>query len=143
MSCWQPFKTNLPLLLSLFFDKTQNRRSPCMSLLRRVLSSNIGQLVIEIVLVAVPAALLAALLNLIFGSSMESLVGDIFLNILEGAVITVVFLQVIRRIEHRSPSEAGLSKHQWFRQLLVGFLGGGALIAVVIIVLAITGSYRI
>ncbi|GHO93901.1 hypothetical protein KSF_039490 [Reticulibacter mediterranei] len=115
-----------------------------MSLLRRVLASNMGQLVIEIVLVAVPAAVLVALLHLIFGSSMEdSLVGDVFLNILEAAVVAVVFVQALRKIEHLSPSEVGLSKHQWFRQLLIGFLGGGALMTVVMIVLAITGSYRI
>jgi CAAX protease family protein len=114
-----------------------------MSLFRRVLASNIGQLVIEIVLVAGPAALLVALLNLIFGSSMENLVGDVFLNILEAAVVAVVFVQALRKIEHISPSEVGLPRHQWFRQTLMGFLCGGALMAVVMIVLAITGSYRI
>jgi membrane protease YdiL (CAAX protease family) len=114
-----------------------------MSLFRRVLSSNIGQLVIELVLVAVPAALLAALLNLIFGSVLQSLVGDLFLNILEAVVVAVIFVQALRKIEHISPSEVGLPGHQWFRQLLIGFLCGGALMAVVMIVLAITGSYRI
>jgi uncharacterized protein len=114
-----------------------------MSLFRRFLSSNMGQLVIELVLVAVPAALVAVLLNLIFGSFTQSLFGDLLLNILEAVVVAVVFVQALRKIEHISPSDVGLPRHQWFRQVLVGFLAGGALLTVVMIVLAITGSYRI
>jgi len=114
-----------------------------MSLFRRLFSSNLGQLVIEIVAVAIPVLLLEALLNLLPASFLQSLAGDVLLNILATAIIVVVFLLALRKLEHRSLSEAGLSSHQWLRQLLLSFLCGGALMTVVTITLAITGSYHI
>jgi uncharacterized protein len=114
-----------------------------MSLFRRVLSSNIGQLVIELVLIAVPVLLLLALLNLFPASFQQSAFGDVLLNILEAIVIVVVFRLVLRRVEQSSLSEVGLSGQQWLRPLVLSFLLGGALMAVVTIVLALTGSYHI
>ena len=114
-----------------------------MALFRRLFSSNLGQLVIEIVAVAIPVLLLEALLNLLPASFLQSPAGDVLLNILAAAIIVVVFLLALRKLEHRSLSEAGLSRHQWLRQLLLSFLCGGALMTVVTIALAITGSYHI
>jgi membrane protease YdiL (CAAX protease family) len=114
-----------------------------MSLFRRFLSSNIGQLVIEIVLVAVPVLLLAVFLNLVFASFLQRLVGDMLFNILEAAIIAGVFFLALRRIEHRTLSDVGLARQQWLRQLLISFLFGGALMTVVVLALSITGSYHI
>jgi membrane protease YdiL (CAAX protease family) len=114
-----------------------------MSLFRRLLSSNLGQLVIEIVSVAIPVLLLEALLNLLPASFLQSTAGDVLLNILAAAIIIVVFQLALRKLEHRSLSDVGLSKHQWLRQLLLSFFCGGALMTVVILALAITGSYHI
>lgn len=114
-----------------------------MSLLHRLRSSHIGLMVIGLVLVAVPVLLLSSLLGLIFGPFLETLFGTMLLNILMAALITGIFFLVIRKIEHRSLSEVGLSRHQWLRQLLISFLIGGALMSTNIIVLAITGFYHI
>jgi uncharacterized protein len=114
-----------------------------MSLSRRLLSSNIGQLVIELVLVAIPVLLLEALLNLLPASFLQSVAGDMLLNILVAVVITVAFLLTLRRIEKSSPSGVGLSRQQWLRQLLLSFSVGGALMTVVTLALALTGSYHI
>jgi len=114
-----------------------------MFLLCRLLASDIGQLVIEIVFVAVPVLLLVALLNLFLASFLQSLAGDLLLNVLAAAIIAVVFFLTLRKIEHRSLSEVGLSGHQWLYQLLLSFLCGGTLMTVVTLALAITGSYHI
>lgn len=114
-----------------------------MSFFRRLLSSDLGQLVIEIVAVVIPVLLLEALLNLLPASLRQSLAGDVLLNILAAAIIVVVFWLTLRKLEHRSLSDAGLPGQQWLRQLLLGFFCGGALLTVVILALAITGSYHI
>ncbi len=114
-----------------------------MSLLRRLLSSNLGQLVIELVSVVLPVLLLVALLNLLPASFLQSIAGDVLLNISAAVMIVVVFLLSLRKLEHRSLSDAGLSGQQWLCQLLLSFFCGGALLTVVILVLAITGSYHI
>ena len=114
-----------------------------MSLFRRLLSSDLGQLVIEIVAVVIAVLLLEALLNLLPASFLQSLAGDVLLNILAAAIVVVVFWLTLRKLEHRSLSDAGLSRQQWLRQLLLGFFCGGALLTVVILALAITGSYHI
>jgi len=114
-----------------------------MSLFRRLLSSDLGQLVIEIVAVVIPVLLLEALLNLFPASFLHSLAGDVLLNILVAALIVVVFWLTLRKLEHRSFADAGLPGQQWLRQLLLGFFCGGALLTVVILALAITGSYHI
>jgi CAAX protease family protein len=114
-----------------------------MSLFHRLRSSNLGQLVIEIVSVAIPVLLLEALLNLLPASFLQSIAGDLLLNILVAAIIMVVFQRALRKVEHRSLSDVGLSKHLWLRQLLLSFLFGGALMTVVTLVLAVTGSYHI
>lgn len=113
------------------------------SLLRRCLSSNIGQLVVELVAVALPLLLLEALLNLFPASFLQSLAGDLLLNVSAAVIIAVVFHLVLRKVEQSSLSEVGLSGHQWLRQLLLSFLCGGALMTVVILALTITGSYHI
>jgi membrane protease YdiL (CAAX protease family) len=114
-----------------------------MSLFRRLLSSDLGQLVIEIVAVVIPVLLLEALLNLLPASFLRSLAGDVLLNILAAALIVVVFWLTLRKLEHRSLADAGLPGQQWLRHLLLGFFCGGALLTVVILALAITGSYHI
>jgi len=114
-----------------------------MSLFRRFLSSNLGQLVIELILVAIPVLLFIALLNLLLTSFLQSIAGDVLLNFSAAAIIVVVFLLSLRKIEHRSLSEVGLSRHQWLRQLFLGFFCGGALMTGVTLTLAVTGSYHI
>ena len=114
-----------------------------MSLFRRILSSNMGQLVLELILVAIPVLLLEILFNLLPASFLTSTFGDLLLNVLAAAVIVVVFILALRKVEHSSLAEAGLSKQQWPRQLLLSFFCGGVLITIVILVLAITGSYHI
>jgi membrane protease YdiL (CAAX protease family) len=114
-----------------------------MSLFRRLLASNLGQLVIEIVVIAVPVLLLVVLVNLFPATFLQNTAGDALFNIAEALIIAVVFLWALRRIEHSSRAEAGLSGQQWLRQLLLSFICGGALMTVVILALALTGSYRI
>ncbi len=114
-----------------------------MSLFRRFLASNIGQLVIELVLVAVPVLLLVALLNLLPGAFLQSVAGDVLLNVLAAAVIAVVFVLALRKLEKRSLAEAGLTGQPWLRQLFLSFCLGGALMTIVILLLALTGSYHI
>jgi membrane protease YdiL (CAAX protease family) len=118
-------------------------KSISLSLLRRLLSSNMGQMVIEIVAVMIPTLLLTVLLNLLPASFQASTAGDLLLNFLGAVIIVVMFVQVLRRVEHRSPSEVGLARQQWLRQFLLSFSLGGALMTVVTLVLALTGSYHI
>src|SRR5262245_61020535 len=114
-----------------------------MTRFRRLLSSNMGQLVIEIVLVALPLLLLQVLLNLLPASFLQSIAGDVLLNISAAAIIAVVFVLTLRKVEQTSLSEVGLSRDQWVRQLLFSFVCGGALMTVVTIVLTISGAYHI
>ena len=114
-----------------------------MSLFRRTFSSNIGQLMLEIILIAVPLLVLVKLLNLLPAAFQQSITGDLVLNILVAAVIVVVFTLEMRKLEHRSLAAVGWGRQQWLRQTLLGFTVGGALLSVIILVLAITGSYHI
>jgi membrane protease YdiL (CAAX protease family) len=118
-------------------------KSISLSLFRRLLSSNMGQMVIEIVAVMIPVLLLTTLLNLLPASFQASTAGDLLLNFLAAAIIVVLFVQVLRRVEHSSPSEVGLARQQWLRQFLLSFSLGGALMTVVTLALAFTGSYHI
>lgn len=114
-----------------------------MSLVRRTLSSNIGQLVLEIVLILVPVFVLTSLLSLLPTAFQQSTGGDLILNTLAAIIIVIVFALEIRKLEHRSLADVGFGRQQWLRQTMLGFTVGGALMTVVIIVLAITGSYHI
>lgn len=114
-----------------------------MSLLRRTLSSNIGQLVLEFILIALPLLALVKLLNLLPTAFQQSAIGDLTLNILAAAVIVVVFALELRKLEHSSLAAVGWGRQQWIRQTLLGFTLGGASLAAIILVLAITGSYHI
>lgn len=114
-----------------------------MSLFRRFRASNLGQLVIEVVLVAVPVLLLVALLSLLPTSFQASVAGDVLLNVSVAGVIIGVFLLSLRRVERISLSEAGFSRPQWFRQLLLSFVCGGALNTVVLLILLVTGAYHL
>jgi membrane protease YdiL (CAAX protease family) len=114
-----------------------------MSLLRRTLSSNIGQLVLEIILILVPLLVLKYLLDLLPIAFQQSVSGDLVLNILVATLIVVVFVLELRKLEHRSLADVGWSRRQWLRQTVLGFTLGGALMTVVVLALAITGSYHI
>ncbi len=118
-------------------------KSISLSLFRRFLSSNIGQMIIEIVVVIIPVLLLTTLLNLLPASFQASTAGDLLLNLLAAAIIVVMFVQVLRRVEQSSPAEVGLARQQSLRQFLLSFSLGGALMTVVTLVLSFTGSYHI
>ncbi len=114
-----------------------------MSLLRRTFSSNIGQLILEILLMLIPLFVLTRLLNLLPTAFQQSAIGDLVLNVLAAAVIVVVFALELRKLEHRSFADVGWCRQQWLRQTLLGFTLGGAVLSAIILVLAITDSYHI
>ncbi len=114
-----------------------------MSFLRRILSSNTGQLVLEFILILIPVFVVTKLLAFLPTAFQQSAAGDLVLNILVAAVIVVVFVLELRKLEHRSLADVGWGRQQWVRQTVLGFALGGALMTVVIVVLAITGSYHI
>jgi uncharacterized protein len=114
-----------------------------MSFLRRLTSTNLGQLFIEIVAVIIPVLIVNTLLNLLPAPFLQSTIGDILLNVLIAAVIVVVFVTAVHRLEHRSLDDAGLPSHPWVRPLVLGDLFGGVLMSIVIIVMAVAGFYHI
>ncbi|GHO98169.1 CAAX amino protease [Reticulibacter mediterranei] len=114
-----------------------------MSRFKHIRSSNIGQLVIELVAIVIPLLLLTTLLNLLPASFQQSLAGDLLLNIAAAAIIIAVFRLTLRRAEHTSLAAVGLARQQWLRQILLGFFCGGVLMSLVTLVLALTGSYHI
>ncbi|HTK10691.1 MAG TPA: CPBP family intramembrane glutamic endopeptidase [Ktedonobacteraceae bacterium] len=114
-----------------------------MSLVRRILSSNIGQLVLELILILVPVLVLSSLLSLLPSAFQQSTGGDLVLNILAAIIIVIVFVLEMRKLEHRSLADVGFGRRQWLRQTMLGFTLGGALMTVVILVLTITGTYHI
>ncbi len=114
-----------------------------MSFVRRLFSSNIGQLVLELILIIVPVLLLTSLLNLLPAAFQKSAAGDLILNVLLAVVIFVMFALGLRKIEHTSLAEVGFARQQWLRQTLHTITLGGALMTLVTLALAITGSYHI
>jgi len=114
-----------------------------MSLVRRLLSSNIGQLVLELILILVPVLVLTNLLSLLPTTFQQSISGDLVLNMLAAIVIVIVFALEMHKLEHRSLADVGFGRRQWLRQTVLGFTLGGALMTVVILVLTITGAYHI
>ncbi|GCF10707.1 CPBP family intramembrane glutamic endopeptidase [Dictyobacter arantiisoli] len=114
-----------------------------MSLVRRILSSNIGLLVLELILILIPVFVLTNLLNLLPTAFQQSTSGDLVLNMLAAIIIVIVFALEMHKLEHRSLADVGFARQQWLRQTVLGFTLGGALMTVVILVLTITGAYHI
>src|SRR5450631_1976583 len=113
-----------------------------MSLVRRLLLSNIGQMVLELILILIPVLVVSNLLSLLPTAFQQSSGGDLVLNMLVAIVIVIVFVLEIHKLEHRSLADVGFGRRQWLRQTMLGFTLGGALMTVVILVLTITGAYH-
>jgi hypothetical protein len=80
-----------------------------MSLLRRLVSFALMQLVIEVAAVAVLVILLQFLLGLLPATFLQSTIGATLMNVLVAGVIVGVLLLASRWLEHRPLSEIGLS----------------------------------
>lgn len=114
-----------------------------MSFFRRLLSFELIQMVIEVLVVAIVVILLQSAMNLFPTTFLQSLFGTTLSNILYACAIFGVLLLASRWLERRSLSEMGLPHQHWKRQFLRGFLLGGGLMGIVMFVLIITGSYHI
>lgn len=114
-----------------------------MTFLRRLLSLALVQMAIEVAAVAILVILLQSLLNIFPEAFLQSPFGDTLANVCYACVIVGVLFLASRWLEHRSLTNMGLARERWGRPLFLGFLCGGGLIASVIVVLAITGSYHI
>lgn len=114
-----------------------------MSFLRRLLSFDLIQMVIEVAAVAILVFLLQSVLNIFPTAFLQSPFGSIFTNVVYAFAIFGILFLASRWLEHRSLSEMGLPRHPWARPLLLGFLLGSGLISIVIFILAIAGFYHI
>ncbi len=113
-----------------------------MSVVRRILSYALVQMIIELAGFFV-LLLLFQLLIPLFTLIPNALLANVLSNAVLSLLIASWFLIAARFIEHRSLSEIGLPKHHLVRNLVLGFLLGACLMAIILGIMALAGWYHI